>query len=95
MKHDLIDETADRELTTEERLVFLLGRCYALEQNMGRLINALQESNVAPSLDGFLKSLIGNREDLFNELNQEVDNSERRGYLSSTIETGKTLRRTP
>lgn len=93
MNNDLIDENICRELSPEERLEYLLGRCHALEQNLGRLISALQESDVVPSLNASLEFLIDDKEGLRKELKQETNNMERRGYLASTIETGKTLKR--
>lgn len=90
MSYDIIDESIDRELSTEERLEYLLGRCYAIEQNFGRLIQALQESPASSSIGSFVEFLTDpeNHEELANE----KENLERRGYLASTIETGKALR---
>ena len=90
MDHDSIDESIDRELSNEERLEYLLGRCYAIEQNVGRLIQALQKSSVSSEIEQFVEFLKdpANHKELVNE----KANFERRGYLASTIETGKTLK---
>lgn len=93
MSHDIIDESIDRELSTEERLEYLLGRCHAIEQNIGRLVQALQKSAAPSSIGSFVEYLTN--PEIREEFDNETENLYRRGYLASTIEAGKTLNRPP